>query len=155
MSTAMGWFVHCLRNYAQFSGRASRPEYWWFYAAVAGVNLILIILSLILVPVAVLILSVIWNLGVVMPHLAVCSRRLHDAGRSFWWLAPAVGGYLILRVATRGHGTFLDAGGTFPALLLFWFSVWLGFAVTLLYFLCKPGDPGPNRYGDSAPTGPA
>lgn len=145
MNKAMGWFVHCLRHYAQFSGRASRPEYWWFYAVVMAVNFVLIILSL--ASWAGGLLGVIWSLGVVIPHLAVCSRRLHDTGHSFWWVAPPVGGYLILATSKWGDRIPYGVG---PFLWL----AWLGFAATLLWFLCEPGDHGPNRYGDSAATGP-
>ena len=141
MTTAIGWFWRCLRNYAKFSGRASRPEYWWFQVVVWIVNLILVLLSHTILPAAA-ILGIIWNLGVVVPHAAAASRRLHDAGHSFWWIVPPlIVGFVVS--ATRNP---------VPVLL---HLVWIGLAVALVWLLCKPGVHGPNRYGDPAPTVPS
>ena len=140
MTTAIGWFWHCLRHYAKFSGRASRPEYWWFQAVVWIVNLILHMLSYRIVLIAA-ILTVIWNLGVVIPHVAVASRRLHDTGHSFWWMVPPmIVGFVVLAM-----------GRAVPGLLL---VVLIGLAAAFVWLLCEPGDHGPNRYGDPAPTAP-
>lgn len=138
MSTAIGWFWHCLRHYAKFSGRASRPEYWWFQAVVWIVNLVPFLL-LFRIPLAAVTLSIIWNLGVVIPHLAVASRRLHDAEHSAWWIVPPVAGWLVMR-ATGMSGLFL--------------AVFLVLVGAFVWLLCEPGDHGPNRYGDPAPTVP-
>lgn len=140
MTTAIGWFWRCLRHYAKFSGRASRPEYWWFQVVVWIVNLILTVLSHRILPAAA-ILGAIWNAGVATPHVAVASRRLHDAGHSFWWLVPPMIGGLVV----------LAAGSAVPGLLLL---VWIALAAALVWLLCEPGDHGPNRYGDPAPTVP-
>lgn len=83
--------VHALRHYADFSGRASRAEYWWFTLALT------VALAALSQPAA-------WpaaTLFVValVPWLAVGARRLRDAGQSPWWLAilPApVGGLVIV-----------------------------------------------------------
>ncbi|MHB1199864.1 MAG: DUF805 domain-containing protein [Polaromonas sp.] len=67
----------CLRNYGTFSGRASRAEFWWFF------------LFQLLLSVAASILSErfgsLVNLALLLPALAVGSRRLHDIGRTGWW----------------------------------------------------------------------
>lgn len=67
----------CLGKYATFSGRASRPEFWWF-------TLFQLILGL-----ATSMLSETANalaaLALLLPALAVGARRLHDIGRSGWW----------------------------------------------------------------------
>jgi len=140
MTTAIGWFWRCLRHYATFSGRASRPEYWWFQAVVWIVNLILAMLSHTILPDAA-ILGIIWNLGVAMPHVAVASRRLHDAGHSFWWIVPPmIGGFVVLAI-----------GSAVPGFLLL---VWIGLVAAFVWRLCEPGDHGPNRYGDPTPTVP-
>ena len=143
MTRPIAWFVRCMRHYAQFSGRASRPEYWWFYVVVTAGGLTLNILASFLWSTWILVL--IWSVGVVIPHLAVGSRRLHDAGHSFWWAAPPVIGGIVLLLVPHAR-----ANGLFLALAL----VWLGFAVYLVYLLCNPSDEGPNRFGDPAPTAP-
>ena len=71
-------------KYAVFTGRASRPEFWWF-------ALFNVIASVVLggVDKAVFgreILSVVYGLGVLLPGLGVAIRRLHDTDRSGWWL---------------------------------------------------------------------
>ncbi|MDP3706910.1 MAG: DUF805 domain-containing protein [Polaromonas sp.] len=67
----------CLRNYATFSGRAPRSEFWWFF------------LFQLLVSVAATLLSEkfgsLVNLALLLPALAVGARRLHDIGKSGWW----------------------------------------------------------------------
>ena len=83
----------CFMKYATFTGRARRSEYWWFVLFNGIVNTLLSVLSqsselMVLV-------SVLWPLGVFLPGLAVCIRRLHDTGRSwkfvFWILVPIYG----------------------------------------------------------------
>ena len=70
-------FVTCLKKYADFSGRATRSEYWWFVLCEV---LILGIASLISDT-----LPGLFALALVLPALAVGARRLHDTGRSGWW----------------------------------------------------------------------
>jgi len=69
----------CLGKYADFRGRASRAEYWWFvlFGTLASVIAKMIDKSMMLYGILVLIL---W-----LPSLAAATRRLHDTGRSGWW----------------------------------------------------------------------
>jgi len=67
----------CFSKYADFSGRASRAEFWWW--ALFGV--IAYLVSVFIDPVV----SLIVILGLVLPTLAVSIRRLHDSDRSGWW----------------------------------------------------------------------
>jgi uncharacterized membrane protein YhaH (DUF805 family) len=69
----------CFKKYATFSGTASRPEYWWF-------ALFNFIVAVILILTRVPALNTVWSLAVLVPGLAVAVRRLHDSGRSAWWL---------------------------------------------------------------------
>ncbi|MBL8469782.1 zinc-ribbon domain-containing protein [Methyloversatilis discipulorum] len=69
----------CLRKYADFDGRATRAEYWWFY-----------LFFLLVAWGAAIIdgsgtLSGLLNLLLLLPSLAAAARRLHDTGRSGWW----------------------------------------------------------------------
>ena len=85
-------FVTCLKKYADFSGRATRSEYWWFVLCEV---LILGIAS----PISDT-LPGLFALALVLPALAVGARRLHDTGRSGWWLllmlVPFIGGLFLL-----------------------------------------------------------
>ncbi len=94
----MEWYVKVLKNYAVFQGRARRKEYWMF-------TLFSIIISIILTIIDGLIgltnvLTSIYSLIVLLPSLAVCARRLHDTGRSGWWillaLIPVIGAIILL-----------------------------------------------------------
>lgn len=77
----------CLTKFADFSGTASRPEYWWFALAQ-------MLASSVLSAISPLISSVIF-LALLVPLLAAGARRLHETDRSGWWqllwLVPFLG----------------------------------------------------------------
>lgn len=80
----------CLSKYATFSGRASRPEFWWFSLFQLLVLLVAAMFSDLLYGLS--------GLGLMLPALAAGARRLHDIGKSGWWqLLMLTGiGYLVL-----------------------------------------------------------
>ena len=80
----------CLGQYATFSGRAARSEYWWFFLF----QVLALLVSSLLGETA----NSIVALLLLLPALAVGARRLHDVGRSGWWqLLMLTGiGYLLL-----------------------------------------------------------
>ena len=67
----------CLGKYATFSGRASRSEFWWF-------TLFQLLLGLATAMLGETVNALI-SLALLLPALAVGTRRLHDIGRSGWW----------------------------------------------------------------------
>ena len=80
----MHWYLDVLKKYVVFSGRARRTEFWVF-------TLISTIISAILNMVDAGMgtsgmLGGVYSLGVLLPSLGVSVRRLHDTGRSGWWL---------------------------------------------------------------------
>jgi uncharacterized membrane protein YhaH (DUF805 family) len=95
----------CFSKYADFTGRAARPEYWWFFLSYVIVYVIAIALfSAIKTP----LLALIVVLAYFIPLLSAAVRRLHDTGRSGWWyligLVPLVGFIiLIVFLATEGN----------------------------------------------------
>ena len=94
----MNWYLKCWKQYADFTGRARRTEYWMFTL----VNfLISFLLNLVLVGTFLgLSFYYIYSLAIFIPSLAVCVRRLHDVGRSGWWyligLIPVIGWILLI-----------------------------------------------------------
>jgi len=94
------WAVKtCFRNYANFNGRASRSEYWFFYLFNC------IISSMFLGLAMVVSVTIIWgllaySLIVFLPTLAVTFRRLHDIGKSGWFCCivfiPYIGAFILL-----------------------------------------------------------
>ena len=81
----------CLTKYAEFNGRASRSEFWWFALFITLVSAALVYVHQNL--------YYIFQIAVLLPFLAAGARRLHDIGRSGWWqlfiLVP-VGGIILV-----------------------------------------------------------
>ncbi len=158
----MKWFIKAFRQYADFSGRASRQEFWMFvlfnlllamaWALVAGLltgllggsfnqeSRLMFMYKLIAIYYAV----------TAVPAMAVGVRRLHDTGRSGWWmlvsLVPIAGGiWLILLMCLDGsagdnrYGSRPDGTTDIvpkPVLrqkALMWLTA---FAVFSVYYLC-------------------
>jgi uncharacterized membrane protein YhaH (DUF805 family) len=86
-----------LSQYASFSGRARRSEYWFFYLAVVIVSVVASILDLII---GVQILGWIVAAATIVPSISASARRLHDVGRSGWWqligIIPIIGWILLI-----------------------------------------------------------
>ena len=99
----MQWFIKALKNYATFSGRARRKEYWFF---ILFYVLIVIALSIIDGIVGTTmesgggILSSLFVLAMLIPSISVGVRRLHDTDKSGWFillgLIPLVGPIILL-----------------------------------------------------------
>ena len=96
-------------NYSKFKGRARRSEYWWVQLFLVLTNLAVAAIDLVLMNGDVErfianggggIVGLIWILVTIVPALAVLVRRLHDTGKSGWWVligfVPLVGGIVLL-----------------------------------------------------------
>ncbi len=104
----MNWYMKVLRDYTVFSGRASRTEYWMFVLF----NIIALIIAAIIdnilgtnfkygtIKMPYGYIYLLYVLAVLIPSLAVTVRRLHDTGRTGWWiligLIPIIGGIWLL-----------------------------------------------------------
>ena len=95
-----------LENYANFNGRATRPEYWWFalFNFIIGIGLNILSLTVPLLG----IVALLYSLATLIPNIAVGVRRLHDIGKSGWFLLvaliPLAGAvWLIVLLATEGQ----------------------------------------------------
>lgn len=88
------WFVKCLKNYANFSGRARRKEFWFFYLGLVICNIIAMVLDSIL-ETEVIFYGIV-TLALTIPFLAVSARRLHDIGKSGWWYLISLTGIGII-----------------------------------------------------------
>jgi len=87
----------CLQNYVTFTGRARRSEFWFFILFNMLVQLVAGIVDGIL---GIGIIGMLASLALFLPGLAVSVRRMHDTGRSGWWvligLVPLVGVILLI-----------------------------------------------------------
>ncbi len=102
------WYLKVVRdNYANFSGRARRAEYWYYILATLIINLVLTIADFAMGS-DIRILSSIYGLVVFLPGLAVSVRRLHDVNKSGWFVLiafiPIIGFiWLLILLATEGN----------------------------------------------------
>ncbi|MGD0879821.1 MAG: DUF805 domain-containing protein [Anaerolineales bacterium] len=108
----MNWYLEVLKKYAVFSGRARRKKYWMFVLVNGSIALVIGVLAGITaridansnstssISTVLSCISSIYSLAVVLPALAVGVRRLHDIGKSGWWLfislIPLVGSLWLL-----------------------------------------------------------
>lgn len=97
----MQWYLKAIRNYIGFSGRATRQEYWMFFLFNFIIYFVLTLLQMLL-DIA-LVLSLLYSLAMISPSLAITFRRLHDIGKSSWWvligIIPYVGAIVLLVLA--------------------------------------------------------
>ncbi|WP_164156817.1 DUF805 domain-containing protein [Sandarakinorhabdus rubra] len=138
----LDWALVPLQKYADFSGRASRPEYWWFTALTFLASLVGGFLLVVLF----------------VPSLAVTVRRLHDLDRSGRWVLLHIAGMLlpvVLMVGIMSLSGAIQTGDLTSTLaegsgvILFWavLAAAVGLNLMLLYWYAQPGTPGPNRFG--------
>jgi hypothetical protein len=82
----------CFAKYADFTGRAPRSEYWWFFLFIILASLAASVIS----PK----LSALFTLATLLPSIAAATRRLHDTNRTGWWqlivLVPLIGAIVLL-----------------------------------------------------------
>lgn len=126
-----------MAHYFDFQGRAGRIEFWNYIAIFLGVTFLAeIAIRVFSVPPGRMLFTL-WWLACFLPTTGIVIRRLHDVGRSGWWLVtPLATAFLML-------------------LLFFWFwpltvvlaAAMLGSAGYLLFLCIQPGMTGENRYG--------
>jgi uncharacterized membrane protein YhaH (DUF805 family) len=100
----MEWYLLPWKRFAEFGGRSRRKEYWMFTLFNMVIAIVLTILSVVFRESGIAVifsgLSLIYGLAAFIPGLAVTVRRLHDTGKSGWWvliaLVPLIGLVLIV-----------------------------------------------------------
>ena len=94
----MNYYIKALKQYTVFEGRATRSEYWYFMLISQIISLILIVIGYSMGIFG--LLNLIYNLGILLPTLALGARRLHDIGKTGWWqligLIPLIGAIVLL-----------------------------------------------------------
>ena len=103
VSDLLAWYLEPFRQYAEFGGRARRWEFWSFTLGNWFLFLVLEIVAAMGWPVlsrGAGLLALLYSLGVFIPSIAVTVRRLHDTGRTGWWMllgfVPIVGLVLLV-----------------------------------------------------------
>jgi len=141
------------KKYFEFSGRASRSEFWWW-------TLFTVILGLFALMLDVLFgwenrpgegygpLVTLANVGTLIPTYALLFRRLHDTNRSAWWIGGVVLGWLVLIVMLllipQSGGAETESPNLFVIIAVL---ILIGVSITITVFLCLRGTQGANRFG--------
>ncbi len=94
------YFVKVLKNYANFNGRARRSEYW-YYTLFSFIISIILIFADQAIGSEEGILGLIFSLGTIIPSIAVGVRRMHDVGKSGWYLLIPI--YNLVLACTNGQ----------------------------------------------------
>jgi len=100
----MNWFLLALSKYTVFSGRSQRSEYWYFvlfgFLISIGLAIIDVATGLVDPQQGIGLFSGIFSLALLIPNIAVGVRRLHDTGRSGWWVLlafiPIIGAIVLI-----------------------------------------------------------
>jgi uncharacterized membrane protein YhaH (DUF805 family) len=136
----MKWVVAPLRRFGDFMGRSRRTEFWVFVVVVLVGQLVANYVDLSAGTSALVgrmrTFEALFTIAVLIPVAAVSVRRMHDVGRSGWWML------LIAVPYTTWQATANGAALNSAALLLFALA-----AVGLFVLLVQPGTAGDNGYG--------
>jgi len=102
----MSWYLMVLKKYAVFSGRARRKEIWYFVLISYIISTVLWWIDSLIETYqidnlwTIYVLFSLYGLAVLLPSIGVSIRRLHDTGRSGWWifigLIPLIGAIILL-----------------------------------------------------------
>jgi len=161
----------CFSKYVTFSGRATRPEYWWFVLfTILGSIVLLIVDTILFGPVQTVQqrtdffsgetelvttvkysgpISGLFSLLVLIPSISAGWRRMHDTGKSGLYLI-----YPLIVITGVGIARALLLGPNGGALgwlggVIMWIGIFVLFISPLLvlWWLTRPTQPGDNEYG--------
>jgi len=96
----MNYYLSVLKKYATFNGRARRSEYWYFFLFNGVIAFALGFLEG-LNSIGTPILSSIYSLAVLIPGIAVAVRRMHDVGKSGWFVLIPI--YNLILACSNGE----------------------------------------------------
>ncbi len=114
------WYMLALRRYVDFAGRSRRREYWFFALGNVVIAIVLMLIERMLGMASggYGILTIIFELAILVPSIAVSIRRLHDTGRSGWWIliafVPILGALVLLYFMLLDSEPGMNAYGPNP-----------------------------------------
>ena len=136
------------KNYFNFTGRASRSEYWWAYLAYFIVAVLIMTaegLAMGMNYAGEGVASNLFTFATLIGWLSLNARRLQDRGHTGWWqlayLIPLIplAYFLILYAVTENESHLFALG-----LVIF---LWIGIFITFIVFLCLPPKEDENKWG--------
>lgn len=128
-------------RYFSFRGRANRQRYWLTVLASAGLMMLGTLLIVAIPVVGWVVGMAVWSAAALM-GLAVAARRLHDRGKSAWWLLPMYLPLVVVSLLSELMEVSQGAPNPVLSLLTLGFSIWI-----LVELGCLRGTVGPNRFG--------
>ena len=151
------------RKYADFTGRATRAEYWWWvlFTSIASIGFGLIdgSISSFTREFSFSPFQAVFGLATLLPGLAVTARRLHDIGKSGWWLLAWYGIPIlvwsipvilfIVGLAFAFANDEWDLLAFVPAIVasLAALAITIAILVWAIVWMARQGETGPNRFG--------
>ncbi len=145
------------KNYVNFQGRSSRGAYWWWVLASVIISIVLRMFDAAIFGGAEL-LGGLFSLAILLPSISLSVRRLHDIGRSGWWLLILVVPFIVYLVSLVA--TIVAAGGVGDptlfgpgALNIVLGLVVLASLIVLIVWACLPGQRTANAYGPDVEAG--
>jgi uncharacterized membrane protein YhaH (DUF805 family) len=159
----------CFSKYATFSGRARRPEYWWFFLFIVIGSVATTMADGVIFGFgtpeasATQVVSPIFSLATILPVLAAGWRRMHDTGRPGWYLLIPLGvsiatmlgimlgvvGFAEMEVAGVDEETLREASSGLGLVgIAIMGIVQLIVSVLVIWWLTRPTQAGANQYGE-------
>lgn len=145
-----------IKRYVDFGGRSSRSEFWWFTLLLFIVRLIIGIIDVATFDPwsydrfrFIEIISIIFNLFILLPSIAVSVRRLHDINRTGLWVLLWTGFY-VLGTILMFVGGLLVIGGDFGSggfMLVLTAVIFIGVPIWQIVWCCLPPVDQGNRFG--------
>ena len=121
MGFADAWKNAIMNNFGNFTGRASRSEYWWFFLFVWIFDMITTFADTIIFSTPAAEWGPLFWIGtlvLIVPLLSIEVRRLHDTGRSGWWilisLIPCIGVIVLFVWCVLEGNAHVNAYGDVP-----------------------------------------
>ena len=134
------------KKYANFSGRASKSEYWWFFLFCILAGVASQLLDVVVLGQSIWVnygtINIIVNLILIIPILSAGARRLHDTNKSGWWQLLGLIGLAI----SYYQKDMLTKGLITSSYFILSFLT-LGTYILLIVWLASKGEKKKNRFG--------
>jgi len=143
----MQWYLFAFRKYINFAGRARRKEYFYFLLFTFLTSFVLAFIDEFInikfeyAPKQYIgILSIAYNLFILIPSLGVSVRRLHDSGKSGWWMLIYTAVAILYIIASRLFKNF-------TMLMIVISIIFIIFSFYYIYLFFRNSEDGTNEYG--------
>ena len=113
----MNFYVDAWKKFADFGGRSRRKEFWFFWLINMVISYVLTLITSKLGVVGSIVTGV-FSLAILVPSLAVAIRRMHDIGKSGWWICinfiPLIGTIWYIILAAKDSEVTNNKWGACP-----------------------------------------